>query len=194
MGPRYRELLEDIFDRKVLADDFSLYLHRPTRTDPASAPPGHDLFYALAPVPNQQSGLDWEKLSAAYRERILSVLERDWLPDLRENLVTSFSVDPRYFAHTLRSYAGAGFGLEPRLRQSAYFRYHNRSQAYPGLYFVGAGVHPGAGLPGVLASAKVMEKLVPRPEHPISVASRAPSLPRAELRLSRQARSEVSVT
>lgn len=184
MGPRYRELLRDIFDRKILADDFSLYLHRPTCTDPDCAPAGHDLFYALSPVPNLQSGLDWSKLAAPYQERIFDALEQRWLPDLRNNLVTSMSIDPRYFKHTLRSYAGAAFGLEPRLSQSAYFRYHNQSKEFEGLYFVGAGVHPGAGLPGVLSSAKVLEKLVPRPSRPLSIPDKA--LPRSERREQRQ--------
>jgi phytoene desaturase len=175
MGPRYQELLADIFDRRILADDFSLYLHRPAATDSASLPAGSEVFYALAPVPNLQSGHHWDELAAPYRERIISALEH-YLPNLREHLMTSFSIDPRYFAHTLRSYAGAGFGLEPRLSQSAYFRYHNRSHAVGGLYFVGAGVHPGAGLPGVLSSAKVLEKLVPRPLRPMAIRAQARSL------------------
>jgi phytoene desaturase len=184
MGPRYRELLRDIFDRKILADDFSLYLHRPSHTDPDCVPADHDVFYALSPVPNLQSGLDWSKLAVPYRERIFDALQQSWLPDLRDNLVTSLSIDPRYFAQTLRSYAGAAFGLEPRLSQSAYFRYHNQSKQYGGLYFVGAGVHPGAGLPGVLSSAKVLEKLVPRPSRPLSMPDKA--LARSTLRDQRE--------
>ncbi len=164
LGPRYRELIRDIFERKVLADDFSLYLHAPARTDPDAAPPGCDVFYALSPVPNQQSEIDWETSGSEYRERIIDSLDRSHLPGLRKNLITAFSVDPRYFEHSLRSYAGAAFGLEPRLTQSAYFRYHNRAEEIAGLYFVGAGVHPGAGLPGVLNSAKVLQRLVPAPD------------------------------
>jgi phytoene desaturase len=161
LGPRYRELLTDIFDRKKLADDFSLYLHAPTRTDPSLAPPGGESFYVLSPVPNQGSGLDWAVEGPRYMERILDALDAQQLPGLRDNLVTQFHVDPRYFETELRSYRGAAFGPEPTLTQSAYFRFHNASEDIAGLYFVGAGVHPGAGLPGVLSSAKVLEKVVP---------------------------------
>ncbi len=163
LGPRYRELLTDIFDRKRLADDFSLYLHAPTRTDPSLAPPGGESFYVLSPVPNQRSGIDWSSEGPHYMDRILEALDRHHLPGLRENLVTHFHVDPTYFENELRSYRGAAFGLEPTLRQSAYFRFHNTSEDIEGLYFVGASVHPGAGLPGVLSSAKVLEKVIPQP-------------------------------
>ena len=163
LGPRYRELLADIFNRKVLADDFSLYLHAPARTDPSLAPPGHEAFYVLSPVPNQKSGIDWEERAPEYEASILDHLDATCLPGLRDNLVTSFSVDPRYFETELRSYAGAAFGPEPLLRQSAYFRYHNQSEDVGGLYFVGAGTHPGAGVPGVLCSAKVLARTVPVP-------------------------------
>jgi phytoene desaturase len=163
LGPRYRELLTDIFDRKQLADDFSLYLHAPTRTDASLAPAGNESFYVLSPVPNQKSGIDWEVEGPKYMDKILDALDAEHLPGLRENLVTQFHVDPRYFEGELRSYRGAAFGLEPTLRQSAYFRFHNESEDVGGLYFVGAGVHPGAGLPGVLSSAKVLERVVPEP-------------------------------
>lgn len=175
LGPRYRELLTDVFDRKTLADDFSLYLHAPTRTDPSLAPPGGESFYVLSPVPNQQSGIDWSVQGPRYMDRILDALDAEHLPGLRENLVTQFHVDPRYFEGELRSYRGAAFGPEPTLRQSAYFRFHNRSEDVEGLYFVGAGVHPGAGLPGVLSSAKVLERVVPQPE----THGRMLSLPKA---------------
>jgi len=164
LGPRYRELLTDIFDRKKLTDDFSLYLHAPTRTDSSLAPPGGESFYVLSPVPNQQSGIDWSVEGPRYMDRILDALDAEHLPGLRENLATQFHVDPRYFEGELRSYRGAAFSLEPTLRQSAYFRFHNKSEDVDGLYFVGAGVHPGAGLPGVLSSAKVLERVVPQPE------------------------------
>ena len=164
LGPRYRELLTDIFDRKKLADDFSLYLHAPTRTDPSLAPPGGESFYVLSPVPNQQSGIDWSVEGPRYMDRILDALDAEHLPGLRDNLATQFHLDPRYFEGELRSYRGAAFGPEPTLRQSAYFRFHNRSEDVDGLYFVGAGVHPGAGVPGVLSSAKVLERVVPQPE------------------------------
>ncbi len=162
MGPRYRELLADIFTRKVLADDFSLYLHAPTRSDPALAPPGHEAFYVLSPVPNTRSGVAWESEAEPYFDRIVEVLERRLLPGLRENLVSPSFLTPRDFEQTLRSVDGAAFGPEPILTQSAYFRYHNRSRT-PGLYFVGAGTHPGAGVPGVLCSAKVLDRIVPPP-------------------------------
>lgn len=162
LGPRYQGLLEDIFERKVLASDFSLYLHAPCRSDPAMAPAGHDAFYVLSPVPNQASGIDWEARAEEYFDRILEVLEARELPGLRQHVVTRFSVDPRYFASTLQSHQGSAFGLEPTLRQSAYFRYHNASRDVDGLYFVGASTHPGAGVPGVLCSAKVVERLLPR--------------------------------
>lgn len=161
LGPRYEELLRDIFDRKTLADDFSLYLHAPGRSDPNMAPPGRDAFYVLSPVPNQTSGIDWATESDAYFDKILEVLEARELPGLRDQIVTRFSVDPRYFEGELRSHQGAAFGLEPRLTQSAYFRYHNASPDVRDLYFVGASTHPGAGLPGVLCSAKVLDRLLP---------------------------------
>jgi phytoene desaturase len=164
LGPRYRALLTDIFDRKKLAEDFSLYLHAPTRTDPSLAPPGSESFYVLSPVPNQQSGIDWASEGPRYMDRILGALDAHHLPGLRENLVTQLFVDPRYFETELRSYLGAAFGPEPTLRQSAYFRFHNASEDVEGLYFVGAGVHPGAGLPGVLSSAKVLERVIPELE------------------------------
>ena len=163
LGPRYRELLRDIFDRRVLADDFSLYLHAPTRTDPSLAPPGCEGFYVLSPVPNLQAGIDWEKEGPWYFSRILDHLDRTYLPGLRDNLVTSFHLTPTYFRETLRSTHGAGFGIEPRLSQSAYLRYHNRSPHVDGLYLVGSGTHPGAGVPGVLSTAKVLDRVVPPP-------------------------------
>ncbi|MEZ4451805.1 MAG: phytoene desaturase family protein [Nannocystaceae bacterium] len=167
LGPRYKELLGDIFDRKVLADDFSLYLHAPTRSDPSMAPPGHECFYVLSPVPNQRSGIDWREAAEPYFERILGYLDRHHLPGLKGSLVAAESVDPRYFEVEMRSHVGAAFGPEPTLRQSAYFRFHNRSEDVDGLYFVGAGTHPGAGVPGVLNTAKVLERIVPRPARPL---------------------------
>jgi len=172
LGPRYEGLLTDIFDRKVLADDFSLYLHAPTRTDPSLAPPGGECFYVLSPVPNDQSGIDWAQAAPEYENRILTYLEKNHLPNLRENLVHCHSVDPRYFGGDLRSYQSAAFGIEPILTQSAWFRYHNRSEDVDGLYFVGASTHPGAGVPGVLCGAKVMEKVVPRPTKALALPER----------------------
>ena len=160
LGPRYRDLLGDIFDRKVLAPDFSLYLHAPTRTDPSLAPPGHETFYVLSPVPNTRSGVDWGAESDRYFDRILGSLEQRLLPGVRDSIVTRFAMTPADFETTLRSADGAAFGPEPRLTQSAWFRYHNRSPDVAGLYFVGAGTHPGAGVPGVLNSAKVVERSI----------------------------------
>jgi phytoene desaturase len=172
MGPRYEELLDDIFRKKVLAGDFSLYLHAPTRTDPSLAPPGCESFYVLSPVPNNASGIDWSVEGPRYMQRILESLEARLLPGLRESLVTSMVMTPDDFQHTLRSPDGAAFGPEPILTQSAWFRHHNRSSTVEGLYFVGAGTHPGAGVPGVLSSAKVLEKVVPKPARPQSLATR----------------------
>jgi len=161
LGPRYRELLGDIFDKKVLADDFSLYLHRPTATDPALAPPGCDAFYVLSPVPHLQSGTDWSEVGEHYRQAIAARLEERLLPGLGEAVVTSRLLTPQDFQDRLSSFRGAAFGLEPVLTQSAWFRPHNRSEEVEGLYLVGAGTHPGAGLPGVLSSARVLDSVVP---------------------------------
>jgi phytoene desaturase len=161
LGPRYRELLADIFERKVLADDFSLYLHRPTATDPSMAPPGHDAFYVLSPVPNLDSGTDWQEQAEPYRRKIARHLAATVLPGLEEELVTSLTLTPLDFRDRLSSERGAAFGLEPLLRQSAWFRPHNRSEDVAGLYLVGAGTHPGAGLPGVISSARVLDTVVP---------------------------------
>lgn len=161
LGPRYKDLLHDIFETKVLADDFSLYLHAPTVTDITLAPEGCECFYVLSPVPNNRSKIDWKIQGPRYQEKILKFLDQHHLPGLLENLATSFYVTPDYFEGDLRSIDGAAFGLEPRFTQSAYFRYHNRSEEADGLYFVGASTHPGAGVPGVLCSAKVLDKIIP---------------------------------
>jgi phytoene desaturase len=162
LGPRYEGLLDDIFRRRVLADDFSLYLHAPTRTDPSLAPAGCESFYVLSPVPNAHSGVRWGDVGERYFDRILSSLEERLLPGLRASIVTRRMMTPDDFARDLRSPDGAAFGPEPLLTQSAWFRYHNQSPDVRGLFFVGAGVHPGAGVPGVLSSAKVLDRLVPR--------------------------------
>jgi phytoene desaturase len=161
LGPRYRGLLDDIFRRRVLADDFSLYLHAPTRTDPSLAPPGCETFYVLSPVPNNRSGIDWSRESERYFDRISSHLEEGLLPGLKASIVEKSFLTPYEFEHDLRSVDGSAFGPEPILTQSAWFRYHNRSPHVEGLYFVGAGTHPGAGVPGVLSSAKVLERVFP---------------------------------
>lgn len=159
-GPRYRELLDDVFTNKILADDFSLYLHMPTLTDPSLAPEGHEAFYVLAPVPHLGSGIDWENEAPRFRDRIMSFLEEHYLPGLSDHLVTEHMIDPRHFRDDLASYQGSAFSVEPILTQSAWFRPHNRSEELSNLYFVGAGTHPGAGLPGVLASAKIADTLI----------------------------------
>lgn len=161
LGPRYRELLTDIFDRKVLADDFSLYLHRPTATDPSLAPPGCDAFYVLSPVPHLQSGTDWATHAERYRVAIQQRLQASLLPGLADEIVTSRVLTPQDFQDRLSSFRGAAFSLEPVLTQSAWFRPHNRSEEIDRLYLVGAGTHPGAGLPGVLSSARVLDSVVP---------------------------------
>jgi phytoene desaturase len=164
LGPRYRELLDDIFHKKVLAEDFSLYLHRPTATDPSMAPPGHDAFYVLSPVPHLESGTDWRETSERYRRAISRFLGESVLPGLEESVVTSRVLDPQGFLDDYLSVHGAAFGLEPVLQQSAWFRPHNESEDVRGLFLVGAGTHPGAGMPGVLSSARVLDTVVPDPE------------------------------
>ena len=168
LGKRYRELLTDIFKRKVLAEDFSLYLHRPTATDPSLAPDGHDTFYVLAPVPNLDSGTNWQEQAEPYRQAIAQYLDQSVLPGLQDHVTTSFLMTPQDFQDRLLSVKGAAFGFEPLLLQSAWFRPHNRSEDVKGLYMVGAGTHPGAGIPGVLSSAKALMSVVP---HPVNVAT-----------------------
>lgn len=156
LGSRYRELLADVFDRKVLANDFSLYLHRPTATDPSFAPPGCDSFYALCPVPNNESGIDWSKAGPALRDRIVLALERTLLPDLRRTIRSDFTMTPDDFQDRYLSHLGNGFSVAPHFLQSAWFRFHNASESVRNLYLTGAGTHPGAGVPGVLCSARIV--------------------------------------
>ncbi len=163
LGPRYRALLEDIFANKVLADDFSLYLHRPTATDTSLAPAGCDAFYVLSPVPHLDSGVDWTEAAEDYRARIARYLAATVLPGLDERVVSSRLLTPLDFRERLFSVKGAAFSLEPVLTQTAWFRPHNRSEDVEGLYLVGAGTHPGAGIPGVISSAKVLDEVVPDP-------------------------------
>lgn len=172
LGPRYWGLLHDIFDRHRLASDFSLYLHRPTATDPAMAPPGCDAFYVLSPVPHLESGTNWRDEAEPYRARIQQYLEGAILPGLSSQLAVSEVLTPQGFHDDLASFRGAAFGMEPILTQSAYFRPHNKSEDVEGLYLVGAGTHPGAGVPGVLSSARVLDRIVPAPENRPSRASR----------------------
>lgn len=163
LGPRYEDLLGDIFDRKIVADDFSLYLHAPTRTDPSLAPPGSECFYVLSPVPHLGGGQDWDEIKEEYADRILASLEKEHLvPDLRQHLVSKLIFTPADFESQLDAYLGSAFQFEPTLTQSAWFRPHNKSEDVDGLFFVGAGTHPGAGLPGVVSSAKVLDHFIPR--------------------------------
>ncbi|MFZ9979899.1 MAG: phytoene desaturase family protein [Opitutales bacterium] len=161
MGERYRELLEDIFHRQKLAEDFSLYVHRPTATDPSFAPAGQDSFYVLCPVPNLQAGIDWATEGPRLRDRIVDALERTMLPGLKASITADFYKTPEDFRDEYRSVHGAGFSVAPVFRQSAWFRFHNKSESVRNLYLVGAGTHPGAGVPGVLCSAKVIDALIP---------------------------------
>jgi len=160
MGPRYKELLEDIFNKKILAKDFSLYLHRPTATDPSLAPEGCDSWYVLSPVPHLGGNIDWKKQAEPYKQLIYQYLEERYLPDLRKHIVSEHYIDPLHFQDTLNSYLGSAFSVEPTLFQSAYLRPHNISEDVANLYFVGAGTHPGAGLPGVMSSGKIVGNII----------------------------------
>ena len=162
MGERYRELLADIFNHKTLSEDFSLYLHRPTATDPSFAPPGCDSFYVLCPVPNLLGKQDWTTSGPALRDRIVAALDRTILPGLQTTITAEFFMTPKNFEKDYLSQHGAGFSVSPLFRQSAWFRFHNRAEGLKNLYLVGAGTHPGAGLPGVLCSAKVLDALIPK--------------------------------
>ena len=159
-GDKYKEHLEDIFDKKKLNDDISYYLHRPTATDKSMAPKNHDCFYVLVPVPNNQSGIDWSIEGNKIKNLVIDKMEKSLLPNLRENIVEDFYLTPDYFEKELNTKYGSGFSIQPKFSQSAYFRFHNKSEVCDGLYFVGAGTHPGAGVPGVLSSAKVLDKIL----------------------------------
>jgi phytoene desaturase len=164
MGPRYEALLDDIFNKKVLADDFSIYLHRPTATDSSFAPAGGDSFYALVPVPNLQGNIDWSTVGPQLAERVIAALGQKTLPDLRQHIVDQFFMTPVDFEDRYLSPDGAGFSVSPVFSQSAWFRFHNRGEGPSNLFLVGAGTHPGAGLPGVVSSAKVVDRLLPNAE------------------------------
>lgn len=160
LGKRYKGLLDDIFHKKHVADDFSLYLHMPTITDSSIAPEGHEGFYVLSPVPHLDSGTDWNEFAPKYRDAIMNFLEENYLPDLQENIVAEHYIDPLHFKEVLNSHKGSAFSVEPILTQSAWFRPHNKSEDVEDLYFVGAGTHPGAGLPGVLSSSIIAQDLI----------------------------------
>ena len=159
-GDKYKEHLDDIFDKKKLNNDISYYLHRPTATDKSMAPEGHDCFYVLVPVPNNQSKINWSIEGERMKDLIIDKMDKDLMPNLRENIIDDFYLTPDYFEKDLNTKYGSGFSIQPKFSQSAYFRFHNKSEIYDGLYFVGAGTHPGAGVPGVLSSAKVLDKIL----------------------------------
>ena len=159
-GNKYEEHLKDIFENKILNEDISYYLHRPTATDKSMAPENHDCFYVLVPVPNNQSNIDWSTEGGKLKELVIKKMEKDLLPDLKNNIVEDFYLTPDYFEKELNTKYGSGFSIQPKFSQSAYFRFHNKSEVCDGLFFVGAGTHPGAGVPGVLSSAKVLDKIL----------------------------------
>lgn len=166
LGPRYQGLLDDIFHHRILAEDFSLYLHAPTRTDPSLAPPGHECFYVLSPVPHRGAPgdrIDWDKVKEEYADRILATLEKSLIPGLRKHLVSKLLFTPNDFETRLDAHVGSAFQFEPVLTQSAWFRPHNVSEDVRGFYLCGAGTHPGAGVPGVLSSAKLLDRVIPPP-------------------------------
>jgi phytoene desaturase len=161
LGPRYEALLDEIFEQKVLSKDFSQYLHIPSLTDPSLAPPGHHAAYTLVPVPNNASGLDWDKAGEPLVDKVLTFLEeRGYIPELRQRLVHKSFITPDYFEQTLNSYLGNGFGVEPVLTQSAFFRPHNRSEDIENFYLVGANTQPGGGTPAVMMSAKITARVI----------------------------------
>ena len=159
-GNKYKEHLDDIFNNKKLNNDISYYLHRPSATDKSMAPNGNDCFYVLVPVPNNQSNIDWTIEGEKMKDLVINKMENDLMPNLRENIIEDFYLTPDYFEKELNTKYGSGFSIQPKFSQSAYFRFHNKSELYDGLYFVGAGTHPGAGVPGVLSSAKVLDKII----------------------------------
>jgi len=159
-GDKYKEHLDDIFNKKKLNNDISYYLHRSSATDKSMAPKNHDCFYVLVPVPNNQSKIDWTVEGDKMKDLIIDKMEKALLPNLRKNIVEDFYLTPDYFENELNTKYGSGFSIQPKFTQSAYFRFHNKSEICKGLYFVGAGTHPGAGVPGVLSSAKVLDKII----------------------------------
>ena len=159
-GKSYKDHLNKIFEKKELSGDISYYLHRPTATDPSMAPPGQDCFYVLVPVPNNLSNINWHKEGEKFKQLIINKMSEQILPNLKENITADFYVTPDYFENDLSTLHGSGFSIQPKFTQSAYFRFHNKSEIFNNLYFVGAGTHPGAGIPGVISSAKVLDELL----------------------------------
>ena len=158
-GEAYEKHLDKIFEKKILSDDISYYLHRPSATDPNMAPEGQDAFYVLVPVPNNLSKVNWIEEGDKFKDLVLDKMDKTVLPGIKDNVVSDFYLTPDYFEIDLATLHGSGFSIQPKFSQSAYFRFHNQSEIYKNLYFVGAGTHPGAGMPGVLSSAKVLDKL-----------------------------------
>ena len=158
-GKSYEKHLEKIFDYKILSEDISYYLHRPSATDPNMAPDGQDAFYVLVPVPNNLSNIDWSIEGDKFKNLILDKMDKSVLPGIKQNVVSDFYLTPDYFENELATLHGSGFSIQPKFSQSAYFRFHNKSEVFNNLYFVGAGTHPGAGMPGVISSAKVLDRL-----------------------------------
>ena len=158
-GKSYKKHLNKIFEKKILSEDISYYLHRPSATDPNMAPDGQDAFYVLVPVPNNLSKINWENEGNKFKDLVLDKMDKSILPGIKENVVSDFYLTPDYFEKDLATLHGSGFSIQPKFSQSAYFRFHNQSEIFENLYFVGAGTHPGAGMPGVLSSAKVLDRL-----------------------------------
>ena len=158
-GKSYKEHLSKIFDKKILSEDISYYLHRPSATDPSMSPEGHDAFYVLVPVPNNLSKINWNDEGEKFKNLVLDKMDKSVLPGIKENVVSDFYLTPDYFEKELSTLHGSGFSIQPKFTQSAYFRFHNQSESFKNLYFVGAGTHPGAGIPGVLSSAKILDEL-----------------------------------
>tara|TARA_B100000214_G_scaffold366572_1_gene335694 strand:+ start:54 stop:1520 length:1467 start_codon:yes stop_codon:yes gene_type:complete len=159
-GKSYEEHLEKIFEKKIISEDISYYLHRPSATDSNMAPDGQDAFYVLVPVPNNLSNINWSVEGEKFKNLILDKMDKSVLPGIKENVVSDFYLTPDYFEKDLATLHGSGFSIQPKFSQSAYFRFHNQSEVFDNLYFVGAGTHPGAGMPGVISSAKVLDKIL----------------------------------
>ena len=156
-GKTYKKHLDNIFEKKILSEDISYYLHRPSATDPSMSPEGQDAFYVLVPVPNNLSNIDWSIQGKKFRDIVLERMDNSVLPGIKENVINDFFLTPDYFENDLLTLHGSGFSIQPKFSQSAYFRFHNKSEIFENLFFVGAGTHPGAGMPGVLSSAKVLD-------------------------------------
>lgn len=160
LNDRYKHLLKDIFNKKKLTEDFSLYLHMPTITDASIAPQDCESFYVLSLVPNLANPIDWQNVREEYKQKIYKFLEENYLPNLRSHIIAEHMIDPIHFRDDLNSHLGASFGIKPSMTQTAWFRPHNKSKFFKGLYFVGAGTHPGAGVPAVIASGKIASELI----------------------------------